>query len=75
MPDIAAVTAVLNGLKTATEIAKALRENSAALEKAELRARLADLLNTLSDTRIELSDLQDTIKAKESRIFELQEAL
>ena len=41
MPDIATIGAFLTSIKTATEIAKALREVDVSLEKAETKLKIA----------------------------------
>ena len=52
MPDITAITAVLNGLKAATDIAQFLRKADLSLEKAELKLQIADLASALADAKI-----------------------
>lgn len=74
MPDIATITAALSSLKTATDIAKFLRESDLSLERAELKLKLADLVGALADARLELIDVQETLSEKDKRISELEEA-
>jgi len=74
MPDIATIAAALSSLKTATDIARFLRESDLSLERAELRLKLADLVGALADTKIELVDLQATLSEKDHRIAELEDA-
>lgn len=74
MPDIALISAALSSLKTATDIAKFLRESDLSLEKAELKLKLADLIVALADTKIQLVEVQDTLAAKDKHIAELEEA-
>ena len=74
MPDIAAISAILGSLKTATEIAKFIRESDLSLERAELKLKVADLVGALADVKLELVGLQETFAAKEQRIKELEEA-
>ena len=74
MPDIAAISAVLSSLKTATDIAKFIRESDQSLERAELKLKIADLVGALADVKLELVELQETFAAKEARIKELEEA-
>lgn len=71
MADIAAIGAILGSIKTATEIAKFLRESDLSLEKAELKLKLADLLGSLADAKIELVEVQETLADKDRRIAEL----
>ena len=53
MADLATIGAALSSLKTATEIVKFIRESDVNLEKAELKLKLADLLGSLADTKME----------------------
>lgn len=74
MPDIAAIGAILASVKTATEIAKHVRETDFSLDKAELKLRLADLVSTLADVKMEVAALQEVIEGKDREIAELKEA-
>jgi len=74
MPDIAAIGAVLGNLKTATDIAKFIRESDVSIERAELKQKIADLFCALADVKMELVELQDTFALKDQRIRELEEA-
>jgi hypothetical protein len=74
MPDLATIAAALSSLKTATEIAKFLRESDLSLEKAELKLKLADLIGALADVKMELAELQDLIQTRDNRIAELEDA-
>lgn len=74
MPDIATISAVLGSIKTATDIAKFLRESDLSLEKAELKLKLADLVVALADAKMELVNLQDDLAEKDRKIAELASA-
>lgn len=74
MPDITTIATVLTSLKTATDIAKFLRESDLSIERAELKLKLADLIGALAETKMELAELQDTISGKDKRIAELEDA-
>ncbi len=74
MPDLSAIGAVLGSLKTATEIAKFIRESDVSIERAELKLKVADLIGALADVKLELVELQDVFASKEQRIKELEEA-
>ena len=74
MPDLTAIGAVLGSLKTATEIAKFIRESDVSIERAELKLKVADLVSALADVKLELVDLQETFATKEQQIRELEEA-
>jgi hypothetical protein len=71
---ITVITAVLTSLKTATDIAKSLRETNSALEKAELRLQLAEIISALADAKIQVVDLRDTITLKDAQLTALEQA-
>jgi hypothetical protein len=58
MPDIALISAILNSVKTATDITKFLRESDMSIEKAEIKLKLADLVGALVDAKIQLTDVR-----------------
>jgi len=58
MPDITSIGAVLTSIKTATEIAKLIKDSGASLEQAEVKLQIANLINSLADAKIELAELQ-----------------
>lgn len=74
MPDIATIGAALSSIKTATDIAKFLRESDLSVEKAELKLKLADLLGSLADAKIELANVQEELAEKDKKIAELVSA-
>jgi hypothetical protein len=74
MPDIATISAALSSIKTATDIAKFLRESDLSLEKAELKLKLADLVVALADAKMDLVNLQDDLAEKDKKIAELTSA-
>jgi hypothetical protein len=74
MTEPLSISAAFTSVKTALEIAKLIRDGSNSLERAELNLRLADLVSSLADAKIELTCLQDELSAKDARIAELQAA-
>ena len=73
--DISTIAAVLGSIKSATDIAKLLMEADLCLEKAKVKLKLADLINTLADAKIEIAGVQDLLREKDTKIRELEEAL
>lgn len=71
---VTTVATVLTSLKTATDIAKFLRESDLSIERAELKLKLADLIGALAETKMELAELQEAISGKDKRIAELEDA-
>lgn len=75
MADIASITATLQGIKTATDIAKSLRDADLSLEKAEMKLQIADLTSALADAKINLSEVQELISEKDIQINALKAKL
>ena len=73
--DIPTIAAVLGSIKSATDIAKLLKETDLSLEKAEVKLKLADLISTLADAKMEIAEVQDHLREKDTKIRELEEAL
>jgi hypothetical protein len=74
MPDLAAVSAIISSLKTATDIAKFLRESDLSLERAELKLKLADLVSSLADAKLQTVEVQEALAGRDQRIKQLEEA-
>ncbi len=69
--DLTTISAALGALKTATEIAKFFRDNDDALEKAEAKLKLAELISALAEAKIQISDIQQAMAEKDIEIKEL----
>lgn len=72
---MAPVAIVLSSLKSAIDIAKAIRSSDISLERAELKLKLAELLETLADAKLELTEVQAELAYKDDEISRLNEAL
>lgn len=72
MPDLAAISAILTSIKTAADIAKALREADVTFEKAESKLKLADLMTALADARMSTATIQEQLSEKDQRIRDLE---
>ena len=72
--DIAAIGALLGSLKTATDIAKFIRESDLSLEKAETKLKLAELVSALADAKLEAAEVQQAILDRDESIRTLQAA-
>lgn len=75
MTEIAALSTILSSIKTATEIAKLIKESDLSLEKAETKLKLADLISALADAKIDAAELQRLIFDKDEKIKKLEEIL
>lgn len=73
--DIASISAALAGIKSATEIAKIIKDSGASLEQAEIRLKLADLISALADAKIEIANIREVVSDKESEIKDLYKKL
>ncbi len=73
--DITSFSAALAGIKSATEIAKIIKDSGASLEKAEVKLQLADLISALADAKIEMANIREVISEKEAEINELRKEL
>lgn len=73
--DIAALGALLGNLKTAAELAKAIRDSGITLEKAEMKLQLAELISTIADAKVEASNLQQELLDRDTAIRALTEQL
>ncbi|MEI8594000.1 hypothetical protein [Photobacterium sp. Hal280] len=74
MIDIASLNAALGSLKTATDIAKLIKESGTSLEQAEIKMKLAELISALADAKLEVSDLKELLVSKDEEIRQLQES-
>ena len=73
--DLTSVTAVLGSIKTATEIAKYIKDTDLSLEKAETKLKLADLIGALAEAKIVVVGVQQTLAEAGARIRELEQTL
>ncbi|HEY8272026.1 MAG TPA: hypothetical protein VIG33_14135 [Pseudobdellovibrionaceae bacterium] len=69
------VTTVLSSIKTATEIAKLIKNSVDTLEKAESKLKLADLISALAEAKIQVTEIQQILLEKDAKLKVLQEQL
>ncbi|HEY0083233.1 MAG TPA: hypothetical protein VGB61_10615 [Pyrinomonadaceae bacterium] len=74
MADIATISTFLTSIKTATEIAKAIKSVDVSLEKAETKLKIADLIESLAEARMQAAEIQEILQEKDGRIAELEKA-
>ena len=72
MADLASISAMLSSIKAATDIAKTIRDSSITLEQVEYKLQLAELLDKLVDTKIQIASIQEIIREKDDRIRKLE---
>jgi uncharacterized protein YfcZ (UPF0381/DUF406 family) len=70
--DIGTIGTLLSSVKTASEIAKLIKDSGLSLEKAEAKMKLAELISSLADVKSEAAEIQQSILDKDARIRELE---
>ncbi|MEM7009921.1 MAG: hypothetical protein AAF585_00430 [Verrucomicrobiota bacterium] len=73
--DVTTITTALGGLKTATDIAKTLKNIDGAVESAELKLKIIELLDALVETKSSVVDLRSLLEEKETEIAELRKEM
>mgnify|MGYP001398699799 CR=1 FL=1 len=66
--------AALSAVATAVGIAKDLREIDQGLDKAAMKARLADVISNLADVRIALTDAREEMRERDAEVDRLRRA-
>lgn len=75
MPDIGAISAGISSIKTAIFIAKELKGVASSYKDAEIKLKIAELLEAMSEAKMQLVDAQDENLELKQKIRELEEAL
>lgn len=75
MPDITTIAGLLGSVKTATEIAKLIKDSGTSLEQAEIKLQMAELISALADVKMEIADIQTELISKNEQIAELKRKL
>lgn len=74
MPDALSITTALSNLKTATDLVRGIRGADLNLEKAELKIRIAELAEALTDARVAVLEAQDEIEDLRRQLAEARAA-
>jgi hypothetical protein len=72
MSEPSTVLAFLASIKSATELAKAIRDASASFQQAEVTETFR--MESLAEARMQAAGIQEVIKEKDERIAELEKA-
>ena len=75
MADITTISTVLGSIKTATDIAKLIKDSGSSLEQAEVKLKIAELVSALADAKIELAEVQGELQSKDQIIASLRDDL
>lgn len=73
--DLTSVSTILTSLKTATDIAKFIKDSDVSLEKAESKLKLAELISALADAKIEVTEIQQVLLEKDAELRALKTQL
>ena len=73
--ELTSIVAAVNGIKSATDIARYIKDSGSSLEKAETKLKLADLISSLADIKTELANVQTLILEKNEIIQSLENRL
>src|SRR5262245_53718421 len=68
------IPVLLTAITQAIGIAKAVREIKGDFDQAELRAKMVEVMETLSDTKVALIEAGDEMREKDKEIARLREA-
>jgi hypothetical protein len=66
--DLTTISTALSSIKTATEIAKLIKNSEDSLEQAESKLRLAELISSLAEARIQIAEVQQDLSEKDALI-------
>lgn len=75
MPDAVSIIATIAAIKNSIDIAKAVKDADYDLDKAILKEKIAVLVDSLLEAKIQAGETLDTIQEKDKRICELEELL
>ncbi len=73
MPDLTAISAAFQSLKTVTGIVKSIRQSSKSLESASINYQLADLTDVLADIKLALADVKEENFELRGKVSELNQ--
>jgi ribosomal protein L37AE/L43A len=73
--DFTTISTALAGIKTASDIAKAIKDAEISVEQAEVKLKIADLISALSDAKMSIAEVRELLQEKEGEIKELNSKL
>ena len=74
MTEIAAISAFISSIKNATDIARVIKDAGVSLEKAEVKFKVAELIESLAEAKIQASEVKELLQEKDQKIAELEKA-
>lgn len=73
--DLTTISAALGGIKTANDIAKAIKDAGLSVEQAEIKLKIAELISALSDAKMGVAEIREQLQQKDEEIAELKTQL
>lgn len=75
MTDITLITSTLNGITSAIDIAKSIKNAGSSLEAATFKVELAELMCALADSKSQIAEIKNLIIEKDEHIELLEKKL
>ena len=75
MTDITTISALLTSIKTATDIAKIIKDTNHSYEMVDLKLQIVQLMDALLESKTVAMEIKEEIQEKEIEIKRLKEAL
>lgn len=75
MPDLASITGAIAALRTATDVARVLRDLDSTVQTADLKLKVAELTDALASAKLAVVEVQQTLAEKDREIERLSDAL
>lgn len=73
--ELSSIATLLSSIKTATDIAKLIKDSDVTFEKAETKLKFAELISALADAKIQISEIQQVLIDKDTELREAKEKL
>ncbi len=70
--DISVIAGLLSSVKSATDIAKLIKDAGVTLEPAEAKMKLDDLMSALAEIKLQAAEVQQTILDRDAEIRKLR---
>ena len=72
MPDISLIASTLTCIDSAINIVKSINEANSSIKEAKSKLELADLLNSLVDTKLQIASVKSAVIEKDEKISLLE---
>jgi hypothetical protein len=72
MIELTTISTALSTIKSAYDLSKLISDSSDSLEQAGIKLKLSELINSLADAKIQISDIKDILIEKDNEINKLK---